>query len=153
MLHELFDGTTVDRSNQYTGTVAHVPGHNEWSWSGPDHNRRITMEAGAFRKCSQEWVRGKVHIMGDQMFPFPNRIELRQSLKRLLLRRKLADKNTFDGEPYTQESLNILRAAETQGYVLSVANNKTIGARKKNVTLFVRSNGDIQRFGQNRGFI
>jgi hypothetical protein len=91
--------------------------------------------------------------MGDQMFPFPNRIELRQSLKRLLLRRKLADKNTFDGEPYTQESLNILRAAETQGYVLSVANNKTIAATKNNVTLFVRSNGDIQRFGQNRGFI
>jgi hypothetical protein len=93
-------------------------------------------------------------IMGDQMFPFPNRLEkLRQSLKRLLLRRKLADKNTFDGEPYTHESLNILRAAETQGYVLSVANNKTIAATKNHVTLFVRSNGDIQRFGQNRGFI
>jgi hypothetical protein len=54
VLHELFDGTTVDRSYQYTGTVAHVPGHNEWSWSGHlDHNRRITMEARAFRKCSQ----------------------------------------------------------------------------------------------------
>ena len=60
---------------------------------------------------------------------------------------------TFDGEPYTQESLNILRAAETQGYVLSVANDKTIAATKNNVTLFVRPNGDIQRFGQNRGFI
>ena len=104
----------------------------------------------------QEWVRSckSSPIMGDQMFPFPNRIEkLRQSLKRLLLRRKLADKNTFDGEPYAPGSLNILRAAETQGYVLSVANNKTIAATKNNVTLFVRSNGDIQRFGQNRGFI
>jgi hypothetical protein len=95
---------------------------------------------------------GNAHGKSNQQVP--NRMEkLRQSLKRLLLRRKLADKNTFDGEPYTQESINILRAAETQGYVLSVANNKTIAATKNNVTLFVRSNGDIQRFGQNRGFI
>jgi hypothetical protein len=56
VLHELFDGTTVDRSKQYTGTVAHVPGQNEWSWSGRlDRNRRIKMEARVFRNARNEW--------------------------------------------------------------------------------------------------
>lgn len=56
VLHQRFDGTTVDRSNQYTGTVAHVPDHNEWSWSGRlDRNRHITMEARVFRNARNEW--------------------------------------------------------------------------------------------------
>ena len=56
VIHELFDGTTRDRSNQYTGTVAHVPGKNEWSWSGRlDRNRHITMEARVFRNARNEW--------------------------------------------------------------------------------------------------
>jgi hypothetical protein len=56
VLHELFDGTKVDRSSQYTGTVAHVPNQNEWSWSGRlDRNRSITMEARVFRNTRNEW--------------------------------------------------------------------------------------------------
>jgi hypothetical protein len=56
VIHELFDGTTRDRSNQYTGTVAHVAGKNEWSWSGRlDRNRHITMEARVFRNARNEW--------------------------------------------------------------------------------------------------
>jgi hypothetical protein len=56
VIHELFDGTTRDRSNQYTGTVSHVPGKNEWSWSGRlDRNRSITMEARVFRNARNDW--------------------------------------------------------------------------------------------------
>jgi len=56
VIHELFDGRKIDRSNQYTGTVTHVPGQNEWSWSGRlDSNRRITMEARVFRNARNEW--------------------------------------------------------------------------------------------------
>jgi hypothetical protein len=72
VIHELFDGTKVDRSNQYTGTVAHVPGQNEWSWSGRlDRNRRITMEARVFRNARNDGgTRKMFSTMGDQMFPF-----------------------------------------------------------------------------------
>ena len=56
VIHELFDGRKIDRSDQYTGTVAHVPGQNEWSWSGRlDRNRNITMEARVFRNARNEW--------------------------------------------------------------------------------------------------
>jgi hypothetical protein len=56
VIHELFDGRKIDRSDQYTGTVAHVPGHNEWSWSGrSDRNPHITMEARVFRDARNEW--------------------------------------------------------------------------------------------------
>ena len=57
VIHELFDGRKIDRSNQYTGTVAHVPsGGNVWSWSGRlDRNPRITMEARAFLSARNEW--------------------------------------------------------------------------------------------------
>ena len=55
VIHELFNGRKIDRSDQYTGTVAHVPGHNEWSWSGrSDRNPRITMEARVFRNTRNE---------------------------------------------------------------------------------------------------
>jgi hypothetical protein len=55
VIHELFDGRRIDRSNQYTGTVAHVPGKNEWSWSGRfDRDRRVTMEARLFRNTRNE---------------------------------------------------------------------------------------------------
>jgi hypothetical protein len=56
VIHELFDGRKIDRSNQYTGTATHVPGQNEWSWSGRlDSNRSITMEARVFRNSRDEW--------------------------------------------------------------------------------------------------
>jgi hypothetical protein len=56
VIHELFNGRKIDRSDQYTGTVAHVPGQNEWSWTGRlDRNRSITMEARVFRNARNEW--------------------------------------------------------------------------------------------------
>jgi hypothetical protein len=56
VIHELFNGRKIDRSDQYTGTVAHVPNHTEWSWSGRlDRNRSITMEARVFRNDRNEW--------------------------------------------------------------------------------------------------
>jgi hypothetical protein len=56
VIHERFNGKTVDRSKQYTGTVAHVAGHTEWSWSGrQDQNRHISMEARVFRTAHNEW--------------------------------------------------------------------------------------------------
>jgi hypothetical protein len=56
VIHERFDGQTVDRSKQYSGTVAHVAGHTEWSWSGrQDQNRHISMEARVFRTARNEW--------------------------------------------------------------------------------------------------
>jgi hypothetical protein len=56
VIHELFDGTKRDRSNQYTGTVGHVPGKNEWSWSGRSiRNPHITMEARLFRTARNDW--------------------------------------------------------------------------------------------------
>jgi hypothetical protein len=56
VIHELFDGTRKDRSDQYTGNVDHVPGKNEWSWNGRlNRNSSITMEARAFRTSRGEW--------------------------------------------------------------------------------------------------
>jgi hypothetical protein len=56
VIHELFNGRKIDRSDQYTGTVAHVAGHNEWSWTGRlDRNPSITMEARLFRNARNEW--------------------------------------------------------------------------------------------------
>jgi hypothetical protein len=56
VIHELFNGRKIDRSDQYTGTVLHVAGHNEWSWTGRlDRNRSITMEARVFRNARNEW--------------------------------------------------------------------------------------------------
>jgi hypothetical protein len=56
VIHKLFNGRKINRSDQYTGTVAHVPGQNEWSWSGRlDRNRHITMEARVFRNARNEW--------------------------------------------------------------------------------------------------
>jgi hypothetical protein len=56
VIHELFDGTKRDRSNQYTGTVAHVPGKNEWSWNGrSNRNPHIAMEARVFRTAHNDW--------------------------------------------------------------------------------------------------
>ena len=56
VIHELFNGRKIDRSDQYTGTVAHVAGRNEWSWTGRlDRNRSITMEARLFRNARNEF--------------------------------------------------------------------------------------------------
>jgi hypothetical protein len=56
VIHELFDGTRKDRSDQYTGTVSHVSGKNEWSWSGRlNRDPSITMEARVFRTSRNEW--------------------------------------------------------------------------------------------------
>jgi hypothetical protein len=49
-------GRKLIPSNQYTGTVSHVSGKNEWSWSGRlDRNPKITMVARIFRNTRNVW--------------------------------------------------------------------------------------------------
>ena len=72
VIHELFDGTK-DRSNQYTGTVADVPGKNEWSWSGrlDQQTEILQWKCGRFAMLAMSGgTRKMFSMMGDQMFPF-----------------------------------------------------------------------------------
>jgi hypothetical protein len=57
-------------------------------------------------------------------------------------------KRTFENETFTEESLSIIRAAELQGYSVSVEDSGTIIMKKKTHVSYLRSNYDIQRFGK-----
>jgi hypothetical protein len=52
--------------------VAHVPGKNEWSWSGRlNRNPHITMERGFFAMIGMIGGTWRIFsMMGDQMFLF-----------------------------------------------------------------------------------
>ncbi len=60
---------------------------------------------------------------------------------------------TADGKLATEESLYILRQAWALGYKLEVQNDRTITATRpgKAHTSYLRSNGDIQKFGRFEG--
>lgn len=56
---------------------------------------------------------------------------------------------TSSGELCTEQSLKIIREAEASGYTLDVQENKVVTASKKGGgTSYLRSNSDIQQFGQ-----
>lgn len=58
-------------------------------------------------------------------------------------------KRLYGNEVCTEESLSVLRLAESSGYTLTVADNRTIAATKAGTgTSYFRSNSDIQRFGK-----
>jgi hypothetical protein len=59
----------------------------------------------------------------------------------------ITESQSIRREAERQKSLNILREAERQGYVIGVKEDGTITATK-NGTMFLRLNSDIEHFGR-----
>lgn len=57
-------------------------------------------------------------------------------------------RRTADGEPCSDASLSVLRAALAQGYEVAIASDKAFTLTRDSCTSFLRSNYEIERYGE-----
>ena len=124
----------------------------------------IAKAADTLRPFGDQWIaelgRGYFALGEDKRY-LPNIVqklvsEAKQEEERLCVAAEEAEERlwaarfaeTYDGEPCSLAGLAILRRAEAEGYILSVQIDRTILATKGQSTSYLRSNSEIQRFGE-----
>ena len=128
------------------------------------YDAEISAAAGHLFAYGQEWVEQMGHdffaLQEDRKY-LPSIIsklkDEAEELTSIIQRAKLAALRQrwaarfhilFDGNACDEKSLDVLRNAEINGYVLTVEDNRAIAATKNSGTSYLRSNFDIQRFGR-----